>query len=186
MMKKQIQKSNKRVKKERIVCEYGLADCFKFYNETAIYDKFRSKYLTDAENLKVNRELYMSICKDALKLIGHRLIYDSKVIRLPYLNDISIIKRKLSIRALKNKQRSIVNWKLSKKIGKKVVFLNEERDYYVYKIIWNKYEVKIPHRTFYTFIAARPLKRKVADALRGSKSIDFPEPVGNTYPRYTK
>lgn len=173
-------------KQERFKCEYGLPDCYNYYNKGPNYKKFEARYLAKGADTKVDRDLYMSIVRDALKLIKHRLIYDAKIITLPYLNDLSIIKRKLSIRMLRSKRSKTVDWKKTMEYGKKVVFLNEDRDFYVYKIIWNKYEMRLPHRTVYAFFPSRTLKEEVAKALKGSKSIDFPEPIKNTYPRYRK
>ncbi len=169
---------------ERIVCEYGIRDCYKFYKKTVTYKKFNTRYADPARSLIVEQDLYLKICKDALKMIRSDMIYKSKSITLPYLNDIFIFKKKLSIKGLRQRTPSNVDWVKTREYGKKVLMFNEDRDYHVYRIKWNKYSVKIPFRSCYAFIPARDFKREVAKALKGSKSIDYPERLRNTYPRF--
>lgn len=175
---------NKRIRGERIVCEYGIRDCYKFYKKTVKYKQFTTKYTTPAKSLIVEIDLYLQICKDALRMIKDDMIYKAKSISLPYLNDIYIFKKKLSILGLRQRTPSNVDWVKTMQIGKKVLNFNEDRDYHVYRIKWNKYGVRIPHRSLYTFIPSRGFKREIAKALKGSKSIDYPERLRNTYPRF--
>ena len=67
------------------------------------------------------------------------------------------------------------NWaetnKLHKLTGDKsrrVVYLNENTNGYVYRIYWNKFKAKFVNRRFYKFIPSRYFKQEIKKAVQSS------------------
>src|SRR4051812_22762344 len=119
MMRRTILQPHERKRGVRTLSDYGLTDCYKFYKDKSKYKQFKSKFTSPAKSLILEQKLYKAICKDALKMIRHNLIYKSEVIRLPYLNDIYINKRKLPISSLIHKCKALVNWKISRQVKRR-------------------------------------------------------------------
>jgi len=120
---------------------------------------------------KIDYKTYRAVCEEFNKKTVKDILLNMGEAELPYgLGSIRIQKKKMSISA---KSSLRVDWEASKKIGKRVYFLNDHRDNHRYRWYWRKNYSIIPNRTVYSFTACRANKRELARLLKTSKMIDY-------------
>lgn len=147
--------------------DYKLKDIYKLYKEE------------NFEGLQVEYSLYSKVLKDFNKLLVEHIIEDPEGIKLPLnLGHIRVRKSKVDLT-----KSLIPDWKATNelwdrnekaKADKKLVYhLNEHREGYKYKILWDKSRAKVKNKTFYFFIPTRNFKRTLAKTLKTNLKIDY-------------
>jgi len=155
--------------KERKKAEYKIKDLYKHYQEQV------------QEELQVPYSVYSTILKEFNLSLVDLIINHSEGVKLPSnLGYLRVRKKKVD---LSKTDKLIPDWGKTNKLWadnpiakekKTIVFhLNEHRGGYKYKIFWDKSKPKLKNKTFYYFIPARALKRKLASVLKTNFEIDY-------------
>lgn len=121
------------------------------------------------ESLKVDKVTYHNILSDFNMEIRDAMIYQNYTWKLPFmLGRMRIVKHKM------NFGRKIpMDYAQSSKEGYKIYHLNEERQNCLYRIRWEKSDIRIPNRSMYYFVPCRTFKRTLAKVLKTRPDIDF-------------
>ncbi len=130
-----------------------------------------SKNVETGKIYKSDYKTYRAVCEEFNKKTVDDILLNMGEFELPYgMGSIRIQKKKMNI---SRKDSLRVDWEASKKVGKKVYFLNDHRDNHRYRWYWKKNDSIIINRTAYSFTACRANKRELARLLKTSKMIDY-------------
>jgi len=116
---------------------------------------------TIKESDKVDYRLFRDICQDFNKMIFSLILNEGYFFKMPYrLGTIRIKKRKVNVTSKNLK----VDFGLLNESGGKYVnkHLNEHSGGYYLKFHWNKVDMVIINKQFYSFIPTRINKRELA------------------------
>lgn len=115
------------------------------------------------------------IWEDFFAEIGHHIIDESGSYAMPIrLGEFRVRKKKMKIGALSKFNQLKIDYSIYNKTGKLVYHLNEHRNGYSYKIIWNKSTSgPIKYKTYYKFVFNRKLKRQLSHILQTQPLIDY-------------
>lgn len=148
----------KRGKGKRIV-DLGIKDSYDLYC-------LREK---NKQRKPKNYKLYSSIIKEANILMRDSIVLDNEPIILPYkLGTLGVIKYKPSF----NEERKNfwkVNYKRSKEVGFIVYYDQEFR----YRWKWDKRNLALRGKKWYTFYPCRTASRLIPKALRENNKLDY-------------
>lgn len=140
----------------------GLRDSYKDFKKNEDLGPIFSEHVDYKVYRKINEEYNKRIVKDILLNVGE---YE-----LPHrLGSIRIQKKKMRLEVGSMK----VDWKASRKIGKRVYHLNDHRDNYRYKWYWKKSNAIVKNKKLYSFTASRENKRELARLLKTNNMIDY-------------
>jgi len=173
MLKENHQQKEIRIRK--YITDYGIQDYFKYYKDHADSWTLKSKFdLQEYEfgNPIVNKQTYRKILFEYYDTCTKEVLYNNESIHLTNLGTISILKSKPKMYNQEGKIKLPVDWKLTRELGKKVYFTNDDRDGYVYKWTWARKNMKSRSLSWYKFLPTRKNKRELTQVLK-NKSKDF-------------
>jgi len=119
----------------------------------------------------LDENTYKRICKQFNKKVIEYIVVDSGIFYIPFrLGSIHIKKRWLDV-----SKKIPINWKLTKKYGKVIYYLNDHTDGFIMRFFWDKYRAVVKNRTLYSFWPTRTNKRYLAKAIKEGLSTGYPE-----------
>jgi len=160
-----------KVRKHRVVCDYGTKDYYKYYKEN---------------NGKVNNKLYSSILRDFHKGVADILINNEYSFKLPArLGVITIKKVKLFVKMDKN-GNMITNYPINhkatrelwardpkaKEAKRRVRFENKHTNGYKYEFKYLNSFANFPNKKIYTMTFNRLMKRTFGSILFREGEVD--------------
>lgn len=135
------------------------------YKAKDFYINFTSRH----PEVKISQLMHTKIIKAFFNVVIRKMVLEMYKFVLPSLGSFYIIKDKQVAQKDKDgnlKFNASINWPETNKVRKltgdktkKVVYLNEHTNGYVYKIIWNKDNYNFVNRSFYSFIPCTPFKK---------------------------
>lgn len=128
----------------RLKSDYGFIDMWRFFRKMYPHKKYSYK-ICKAVVSDFNKMAIESTLKTALDFsVGHFII--------------GVRKNKLTFA----KKNSIpVDWKETKRIGKKVYMINSHTDGYIFRWRWRRSQSRVKNRTAYAFRATRANNRAI-------------------------
>ena len=117
--------------------------------------------------IEVSYFAYKRILDEMCKVILNHILNGSDGFKMPYgLGFVQV--GKYRPKSYTNKSLS-VDYKASKKIGKRIYHLNEHSDGYKYRLHWSKVPQTFPDRYKYQLCLVRANKRKLAQLIFNKK-----------------
>jgi len=148
-----------------------------------IYNKYKQK-----SKKPLSYSDYSKVVSEFNSLFIHYVLEESCEVKLPYhLGYIRVKKYKMKYKKFESHKgyKLPVDWVSTKalwesnptaKANKKLVlFLNEHREGYTYKIYWGKTNSTVKNKSYYYFKPARAFKRTLANILNNNSQIDYYE-----------
>lgn len=134
-------------------------DCADFYENFKVMNA----------DLNITQKLHTQIIKTFMKIATRKIVLEMYRLTFPGLGLFYMVKNKCSIKKRNDGTLSIqatTDWKATKEVrektgnnSKKVVYLNDHTNGYIYRIKWNKHHIGFVNRQFYSFIAATAVKQ---------------------------
>ena len=120
----------------------------------------------------VSYSIYKAVLIRFFALVIDDILTKAVSFKMPLsLGSISVTKNKMPISYLRSQNNLKIDYGYFNKTGKRRFHLNEHRNYYRYKITWDK--TKKPYIIEYSFKPVRAFKRRLAHLLLTNDSIDF-------------
>jgi len=136
------------------------------------FKNFKSIY----PNIKLTQELHTKIITVFFSIAVKRIIHDMYKFHFPGLGYFYLTKNKNQVRVTEEgvvKLTTGINWKETIKVRektgdntKKVLYLNEHTNGYVYGIYWDKRNAAFINKRFYSFLPTRIIKRSIASTIQ--------------------
>lgn len=157
--------------------DFSTLDYYSYFRKNFKGLKFKSKYIEGSSSSSIDVKLYRAVLSDYFKEVI-KYLYENNRYTIPCnLGWIYIAKTKSKIHKKYSPGIALpVDWKESKRLGKKVYLLNEDREGFVYKFYWKKGRRHFGLR-WYRFIPSRANKRNLAKILKQNKEVDFFERI---------
>lgn len=160
--------------KGKLPARYKIRDFYRYYRQQYKLKQEKAKFLGKAPQYVVDYKLYCKIIRDFNKMLSEEIINNSAVYKIPAgLGYFRIEKKKMPVAILSSTKNLKVDWAQSMKHKKLIYHLNDHTDGHRFRWHWNKYKVRIPNKTAYSFIPTRGNKRALAHILKTNKSIDY-------------
>lgn len=149
---------------KKIEVNYTLKDIYNVYK-----DNFE-------KGIQVSKKNFKTINTVFVKLLQDKILLESEEVKLPMGGSIRVKKIKQKIRLNLDgsiiKSRLKIDFNETKKLGKTIYHLNENRDGHYYKIAWRR--PNIENITAYSFIPERyNFCRKLSKVLKTKPEVDF-------------
>lgn len=142
----------------------------KYYNIKDMYEWY-IKDVVKGSVYDIPSSLYEELCYSYFKELRDDIL-NGKMVTLPYrLGTIAVTKYKAKL----YKERLVgVDYVLTKKYGKKILFTNEHTSGYMYKFKWSKINAIVKNKHCYQFKASRDNKRTLAKLIK-QDHVDYME-----------
>ena len=147
-------------RRQRLIASLTLRDLFK---------RYRKYYKKDA----TSKQVYDKVMELFHKKLMEKVIAESEEVNLPLLGSLRIKKKQQYIDIDDPSRYVSIDWKATKECGKRVLHLNEDRNGYYYRFLWNKDTQKIRNKSIYKFVTTRNNKRTLAKTLKTNAKIDY-------------
>lgn len=140
--------------KNTVVNPYTFVEMYKFYLKDVDYNPV----------YKVEYNEYVDIAGDYLKLVMDYILLDGGIYDMGFrLGECSVIKKDYG---LGNISKQTVDWKLTNKLGKKIIHLNEHSRGHRYGFYWNKKSRFLTNIKLYRLVFTRANKRLLAKLIK--------------------
>lgn len=126
----------------------------------------------------ITQALHTKILKIFAKIIMRKIVHEMYKFRIPGLGLFYLTKVKIKIKeneAGEIELNAPVNWPETRKVRaltgddtRRVVYLNDHTNGYVYKVRWKRRTMKFINKDFYSFIAATEFRKFVSNSIKES------------------
>lgn len=136
-------------------------------NNRGIVNLYENYCKTTVKGLEVSKEQFKRILKRFSILVIDKVL-DAEEVKIPIIGTLRVkkVKQNFAINKLK------IDWAETKKIGKKVYHLNEDRDGYFYRYSWRRNA--ITNIKYYSFVPEKwHVRRRLPKFLKANPGKDF-------------
>lgn len=139
------------------------------YTIKDFYDSYYNQI--DPETVyNVGYTKFRAVVEDYFKHIAEEVVENSKVFNLPSkMGYLSVVKHQP--KSWTSKSLS-VDFELTKKYNKTIYHMNEHSHGYKFRFLWSKKWQMLTYKSHYRFLAARDLKRRLAEIIK-NKEHDY-------------
>ena len=141
------------------------------YDSEVYYKNFKSIY----PNIKITQQQHTKIISIFFSIVVRRVVQEMYKFHFPGLGYFYLTKNKNQVTVTEEgvvKLTTGINWKETIKVRektgdktKKVLYLNEHTNGYVYGIYWDKRNAAFINKRFYSFLPTRVIKRGIASTI---------------------
>jgi len=141
------------------------------YGSQYFYNEFKKRN----KDSIVTQKIYTLILKTLFELVVKKIVTKAYRFSFPGIGLFYLIRVKQKIKkdpkTGKVRLQSSVNWPETKRIGKKVYYMNDNTDRNVYKICWDKTIIHFVNKSFYTFEYNKKHKQFLNEAIKASDKL---------------
>lgn len=133
-----------------------------------IKNRYTVKHFSTQQEF-VDPKVYSKVIKDLMALARHKMIYEGEDIEFPQAIGTIIIRRWYT--NVSKEAKKIVDFGLSRKVGKTMYFNNQHSHRWIVGFRWNKLRQRLKYIRYYRFVPVRGFKRELAKAIKHDNTI---------------